>query len=214
MFIGILSDSFNEVRMDAVKQSNEYEIVEFMVNRLSALVGNVTGVPIKPDYILPKTSLEQQVETIDEKTDVIMDYMRNLCDEDMRTANWLESDKSTNKKNKIISFALKTKQLDLENDLFDSIPVLIRMLDKINDKDLVELMKLKESQQDFSSITSTRKQSAVDPDPFSDDDDASIVDNDNDSVSEDAKSVSEVHLMEMDELSQDENNEVLEGGLF
>lgn len=190
MFIGILSDSFNMVRTDAAKQSNEYEIVEFMAKKMSSLIG-LSKVPIEPDYTWPKTSLELQVETIDEKTDVIMDYMGNMSDEDLRTAIWLESDKFTDKKDKIILFVLGMQKRDFENDdLFDGIPVLLTKLDKMNKKDLLQLSKKDNlSVEDLSSkYGSHYSLSSFDHD----NDDSSVM---TDSDSEDARSLSEVNLM-------------------
>ncbi|XP_031568597.1 polycystic kidney disease protein 1-like 2 [Actinia tenebrosa] len=206
MFIGILSDSFNMVRTDAAAQSNEYEIVDFMVRKMSSLIG-LSNVAIKPDYTWPKTSLEIQVETIDEKTDVIMEYMRNFSDEDLRTALWFESSKFTDKKDKIILFALGMQTRDFENDdLFDVIPVLLTKLDKINKEDLLKMSKKDNlSVMDLSSKYNSHNSLYLSSVAFDipDNDDSSSM-SDGDSDDEDDQSFSEIHVEKRgDKLQED-----------
>ena len=122
VFVGILCESFSEVRNDSSKQSNEYEIVDFMTNRFKAFLGIFVEPPIRPEYNWPKTRLEENVEAIEEKSETVMHHMRRLCDEDLRQVKWLECDKLTSKKVKILTLVLSTNVL--EDDVFDGIPVL------------------------------------------------------------------------------------------
>ena len=50
MFLSIINDAFAEVRSDVEKQSNEYEIVDFMVHRLKENIGKSIGHAIHPVY--------------------------------------------------------------------------------------------------------------------------------------------------------------------
>lgn len=61
MFIGILCDSFEEVCVDVVKQLNEYEILEFMINCVKVFLGFFVELLICFEYIWLKSEFEKIV---------------------------------------------------------------------------------------------------------------------------------------------------------
>lgn len=136
MFIGILCDSFNEVRFDSDKQTNEYEILQFISNRMKALVGMFVEPPIRPEYNWPKSDLEKKVETIEEKADTTMYFMRNLCDEDVRQIKWFQPDLWSRKKSKVMSLVLNSDAEILENDLCDGIEAMNNVIEKCSENEL------------------------------------------------------------------------------
>ena len=151
MFIGILCDSFEEVRADAVKQCNEYEILEFMTNRLKAFLGLFVEPPIRPEYNWPKSGLEKTVETINEKAEATMFFMRNLCAEDTREMKWFEPDKWSSKKSKVLSLVLQSEVEIVENDLYDGTVAMSAIIEKYSENEL-DRMRLANRMRRSSSV--------------------------------------------------------------
>lgn len=140
MFIGILCDTFEDVRADAVKQCNEYEILEFMTNRVKAFLGLFVEPPIRPEYKWPKSSLERTVETINEKAEATMFFMRNLCAEDTREMKWFEPDKWSSKKSKVLSLVLQSEVEMVENDLYDGTVAMSAIIEKYSENELDRML--------------------------------------------------------------------------
>lgn len=152
MFIGILCDTFEDVRADAVKQCNEYEILEFMTNRVKAFLGLFVEPPIRPEYKWPKSSLERTVETINEKAEATMFFMRNLCAEDTREMKWFEPDKWSSKKSKVLSLVLQSEVEMVENDLYDGTVAMSAIIEKYSENEL-DRMLLASRMRRSSSVT-------------------------------------------------------------
>lgn len=140
MFIGILCDSFSDVRTDAIKQSNEYEILEFMTNRFKAFLGRFVEPPIRPEYNWPKSELEKKVEIIEEKAEATMFFMRNLCAEDTRQTKWFEPGKWTRKKTIVVSLVLNTDVEIMENDLWDGIGAINTVVERYSENELDRML--------------------------------------------------------------------------
>lgn len=140
MSIGILCDSFNEVRTDAIKQSNEYEILQFMTNRIKAFVGLFVEPPIRPEYKWPKSELEKKVETIEEKAETTMYFMRNLCAEDVRQMKWFEPDKWSRKKSLVMALVLNADAEIMENDLCDGVGAMNKIIQKYSENELDRML--------------------------------------------------------------------------
>lgn len=151
MFIGILCDSFEEVRADAVKQCNEYEILEFMTNRVKAFLGLFVEPPIRPEYNWPKSGFEKTVETINEKAEATMFFMRNLCAEDTREMKWFEPDKWSSKKSKVLSLVLQSEVEIVENDLYDGTVAMSAIIEKYSENEL-DRMRLANRMRRSSSV--------------------------------------------------------------
>ncbi|XP_048576120.1 polycystic kidney disease and receptor for egg jelly-related protein isoform X2 [Nematostella vectensis] len=142
LFIGILCESFEVVRSDALQQPNEYEIVNYMTNRIKSYFGQTVAPPIKPTYKKPLTELERNVDQIENHADTILYYMRNLFSEDLRASRWLEPEHDTSKKGKVMALFLEQgeegEEID-ENEFFDSIPVMDDFLERTKDSELEDI---------------------------------------------------------------------------
>ncbi|KAL5017875.1 hypothetical protein ScPMuIL_003597 [Solemya velum] len=113
VFVTILIEGFNVVRHDLTKQSNDYEIVDFMVERFRAYLkigesgsspGETAMLPRQREYLYMdgKTDDEEVLEEFSNKMDDIIDKFYNLAgiqEEDFQ--NELE-DKISSKKQKHI----------------------------------------------------------------------------------------------------------------
>lgn len=136
MFLSIINDSFAEVKSDVNKQSNDYEIVDFMVHRLKENIGKTMGNAIVPIYKEPKTKLEKDFDAIEENADNIMHHMRNLTFENMRHTKWFDANASKEKKKKMFEILMEVDWDYFEDELGDSIPVFEDFLSKYDEKRL------------------------------------------------------------------------------
>lgn len=209
IFIGILCDSFNEVRNDSKKQANEYEIVQFISNRIKAFVGVFVEPPIRPEYNWPKTGLQKNVETIEEKADTTMFFMRNLCDEDVRQLKWFQPEKWSSKKSKVMSLVLNSEAEMLENDLCDGVEAMNEIIEKYSEHELDRMIAVSRMKRSMASeAASLMSPSGVLQHEDSDTEDADSDDEDNeDSLGENVLKVQEAQIL------QEEVNEVLEDGV-
>ena len=171
MFIGILCDSFNDVRTDAVKQSNEYEILEFMSNRVKAFLGLFVEPPIRPEYNWPKSDFEKKVETIEEKAETTMFFMRNLVAEDVRQMKWFEPGKWSRKKSMVMSLVLTSDAEIMENDLCDGVEAMNTIIEKYSENEL-DRMLLASRMRRRSSMFTQNTGSTLSVDDESDDSEA------------------------------------------
>lgn len=78
MFIGIICETFEEVRIDIEKQSNDHEIVSFMTNRFKKIAGAAVGPAVDPIYREWKSEWELTMDSIEEKSDSIIYLLRNV----------------------------------------------------------------------------------------------------------------------------------------
>lgn len=168
IFIGILCDSFNEVRYDSEKQGNEYEIVQFISNRIKAFVGLFVEPPIRPEYSWPKSELEKKIETIEEKAESTMFFMRTLCDEDVRQLKWFQPEKWSRKKSKVMSLVLNSDAEILEDDLCDGIEAMNAVVDKYSEHELDRMIAAsrmkRRIESEATSLMSTSRMSRNDED--------------------------------------------------
>lgn len=210
MFIGILCDSFNEVRYDSEKQGNEYEIVQFISNRIKAFVGLFVEPPIRPEYSWPKSELEKKVETIEEKAESTMFFMRTLCDEDVRQLRWFQPEKWSRKKSKVMSLVLNSDAEILEDDLCDGIEAMNAVVDKYSEHELDRMIAAsrmkRRIESEATSLISTSRMSRNEED-FEDDDPES-----DDELTQENLVESLLEVQELKRL-QDDINDVLENGV-
>lgn len=208
MFIGILCDSFNEVRYDSDKQANEYEIVQFISNRIKSFVGLFVEPPIRPEYNWPKSELQRKVETIEEKADTTMFFMRNLCDEDVRQLKWFQPDKWSSKKSKVMSLVLNSDAEILENDLCDGIEAMNEIIVKYSEHELDRMIATSRMKRimasEAASLTSASRMSRREDSEAED----------TDSGDEDTQGILGENVLKVQELQalQNEIKEVLEDG--
>ena len=78
MFIGIICETFEEVRMDIEKQSNDHEIVSFMTHRFKKIAGAAVGPSVQPIYREWKSEWEMTMDSIEEKSESIVYLLRNI----------------------------------------------------------------------------------------------------------------------------------------
>ena len=136
MFLSIINDAFNAVRSDVGNQSNEYEIVDFMVHRLKENIGKTIGHAIRPIYKEPKSKLERDFDTIEENADNMMHFMRNVTFENMRQTKWFSQETCTDKKKALMRLLLEVEWDFYEGELADAIPAFEQFLSKYNNEDI------------------------------------------------------------------------------
>ena len=140
MFLSIINDAFAEVRSDVEKQSNEYEIVDFMIHRLKENIGKSIGHAIHPVYKEPKSELEVNFDKIADNADNAMHFMRNIAFEDMRKTRWFQTENCTDKKKNLIRLLMEVEWDYYEEELCDSIPVFERFLNQYSNEELEKIL--------------------------------------------------------------------------
>ncbi|XP_068673513.1 polycystin-1-like [Montipora foliosa] len=141
VFISIINDAFTEVRSDVEKQSNEYEIMDFMIHRLKENIGKSMGHAIHPIYKEPKSDLEVKFDKIVDNADNAIHFMRNIAFEDMRKTRWFQTESCTDKKKNLIRLLMEVDWDFYESELCDSIPVFERFLSQYTEEELEEILK-------------------------------------------------------------------------
>ena len=140
MFVTIINDTFTEVRSDVEKQSNDYEIVDFMVHRLKKNIGKTVGHAIHPIYKEPKSDLELKFDKIVDDADNVIHFMRNITFEDFRKTRWFQNEKNTEKKKNLIRLLMEVDWDYYEDELCDSIPVFERFLSERSEEELEAML--------------------------------------------------------------------------
>ncbi|XP_022801964.1 uncharacterized protein LOC111339550, partial [Stylophora pistillata] len=137
VFIGILNDALSEVSNDSSIQSNEHEILDFMLHTFKRTVGKQVGPAIKPNYKEPKNQFELNLDSIEEISENVQYALRNICMEDIRQTNWFEPENTNKKKQIVMMLVLETDEDFTENDICDSIPVLDDLMAKHDESELL-----------------------------------------------------------------------------
>lgn len=140
MFLSIINDTFAEVRSDVDKQSNEYEIVDFMIHRLKENIGKSIGHAIHPVYKEPKSELELNFDRIADDADNAMHFMRNIAFEDMRKTRWFQNENCTEKKKNLMRLLMEVDWDYYEEELCDSIPVFEKFLNQYSDEEVESVL--------------------------------------------------------------------------
>lgn len=203
MFLSIINDAFAEVRSDVEKQSNEFEIVDFMVHRLKENIGKSIGHAIHPVYKEPKSELEVNFDKIADNADNAMHFMRNIAFEDMRKTRWFQMDNCTDKKKNLMRLLMEVDWDYYEDELCDSIPVFERFLNQYSNDELENALhyyREKRMVEDmvYNKVTGTGE-----------DDDSSAGSN---SESDDSNDESNGSVSDDDRSSNDENGPETEDG--
>lgn len=140
VFLSIINDAFAEVSSDVDKQSNEHEIVYFMVHRLKEQIGQQVGPAVKPVYKEVKSKFDQDLETITDTAENLEYALMNVCLEDLRQANWLNVEGCTEKKKSLIKTLLCPQYGFTEDDLADAIPLMDTFIAKHTEEQLEQLL--------------------------------------------------------------------------
>lgn len=137
VFVGILNDALSDVTNDSSMQSNDHEILDFMLHTFKRTVGKQVGPAIKPSYKEPKNQFELNLDSIEETSENVQYALRNICMEDIRQTNWFEPENTNKKKKILMMLVLETDEDFTENDICDSIPLFDDVLGKHNEQELM-----------------------------------------------------------------------------
>ncbi len=132
MFIGIICETFEEVRTDLDQQSNDHEIMSFMTHRFKKMAGAAVGPGIDPIYREWKSEWEQTLESIEEKSENIVYMLRNVEAEEVRQTRWLEPTKANEKKRNFLKMLVGSDEFTYENEILDSLQVIDKHMKKID----------------------------------------------------------------------------------
>lgn len=203
MFLSIINDAFTEVRSDVEKQSNEYEIVDFMIHRLKENIGKSIGHAIHPVYKEPKSELEVNFDKIADNADNAMHFMRNIAFEDMRKTRWFQTESCTDKKKNLIRLLMEVEWDYYEEELCDSIPVFERFLNQYSNEELEKILQYyrqKRMVEDvvYDEVNGGRDEESSDG---SDSDDSNG--DSNDSISDDDKSSNDENESGAEQVAED-----------
>ena len=181
VFIGILNDALNNVTNDVSKQSNDHEILDFMLHTFKRTVGKQVGPAIRPTYKEPKNQFELNLDSIEEISDNVQYALRNLCMEDIRQTNWFEPENASKKKKILMMLVLETDEDFTENDICDSIPLFDDIMGKQNEQELVRKLiyyrEEKRLEETTSRVDDDRSEKSSDDDEPSENDSDSEDDN-------------------------------------
>lgn len=189
VFIGILNDALSDVSSDSSIQSNEHEILDFMLHTFKRTVGKQVGPAIKPNYKEPKNQFELNLDSIEEISENVQYALRNICMEDIRQTNWFEPENTSKKKKILMMLVLETDEDFAENDICDSIPIFDDLMAKNDEGELLrkliyyrEEKKLEEEasqdEDEQSDKSSDDDDDQSDDDLDSEDDNASVASGD------------------------------------
>ena len=137
VFLSIINDSFAEVSADAEKQTNDYEIIDFITLRIKHMIGVLRGPIIKPMYKPSKTKVEEDLDTLDTLSENIEYALRKIVLEELRQTNWLSE--ATSRKSILLRMMLETDIDFTEDDLSNAIPVIEKFATSFTDEELKEL---------------------------------------------------------------------------
>jgi hypothetical protein len=84
VFVAIISEALKIVTSDAANQSNDHEILDFMVHQFKSYIGHRVAPAIKPVYVEPLSGVEDSIDKIQKKTEGVETAFRNLCMEEIR----------------------------------------------------------------------------------------------------------------------------------
>lgn len=211
MFLSIINDAFTEVRSDVEKQSNEYEIVDFMVHRLKENIGRSMGHAIHPVYKEPKSELEVNFDKIADNADNAMHFMRNIAFEDMRKTRWFQMDNCTEKKKNLIRLLMEVEWDYYEEELTDSIPVFERFLNQYSNEDLENVLQYYRQKRMVEDMVYDKVNGEGDEESSdgSDSDSDDSNDDSNGSMSDDDKSSNDEDEPEAEQVVEDGTNGLL-----
>lgn len=139
VFLSIVNDAFAEVSSDVAKQTNEHEVLDYILYCLKEQIGRLVNSPFKPLYKPTLTDFEKAVADIEDYAESIMYTVDNISLEEQRQANWLKIDKVSEKKKTLIRFLLHMDKDFDEDDFANAIPLMARFLSKYSLKQLQDI---------------------------------------------------------------------------
>ena len=184
VFVAIISEALATVTSDAAHQSNDHEMLDFMVHQFKSFIGQRVSPAIKPVYKEPLSELDENLEQIQKKGESLEVALRNMCMEEIRHTSWLDPEKCPKKKKLLMQLLINLDEEITEYDICDAIPLLEEVLATYTEKDIKEWLgeytEFDESESCRSSCLFTRT-SMHDSDEDSEDEDR---DSENESLRE------------------------------
>lgn len=142
VFLSIVNDAFAEVSSDVSKQTNEHEVLDYILYCLKEqILGRYASSPFKPLYKPSLTDFERAVGDIEESAENIVHAVDNINLEEQRQANWLKIDKTkTNeKKTTLIRFMLHLDEDFDEDDFANAIPLMAKFLSEHTQEEMKDI---------------------------------------------------------------------------
>jgi len=172
MFIGIICETFEEVRMDIEKQSNDHEIMSFMTNRFKKIAGAAVGPSVAPIYREWKSEWEMTMDSIEEKSDSIVYLLRNIEAEEVRQNIWFEPASANEKKKNVLTMLVGSDEFTYENELLDTLQLLDKKMKKMtvtNSQRMLYAMAKKKKKEREEELREAAKSQGGDTSIFSED---------------------------------------------
>lgn len=96
IFLTLIISAFETVKHDVMKQSNEYEIVDFMTRKLKEMMGidSPSDATILPDADLKKPSIEDQLNNVVNKVDQFLELVNSVYFDGKLNGNPSDSDRN------------------------------------------------------------------------------------------------------------------------
>ena len=136
VFVSIVNDSFAEVSSDVAKQTNEHEVVDYIVYCVKEQIGSYVSPPFKPLYKPSLTDFEMAVADIEDRAENIVFAVDNLSLEEQRRANWFKIEKMNEKKEMLIRLLLHSNEDFDEDDFANAIPLMAKFLSEHTQEEL------------------------------------------------------------------------------
>ena len=138
VFVAIISEALASVTRNAANQSNDHEMLGFMVRQFKAFIGQRVSPAVKPIYREPLSGLDENIDQIQKKSENVEMALRNMCMEEIRLMGWLDPEKCPVKKKLLMRLLIHAEQDLTESDICDAIPLLEEVLVTYSEKDIQE----------------------------------------------------------------------------
>ena len=135
VFVAIISEALKAVTSDVANQSNEHEMLDFMIHQFMSYIGHRVSPAIKPVYVEPLHGVEESFAQIEKKTEGVEMAFRNLCMEEIRHTSWFDPGKCANKKKLLIRLLLHVDDQLTESEICDAIPLFDEVIRSYSEKD-------------------------------------------------------------------------------
>ena len=182
VFVAIISEALKKVTSDAANQSNDHEILDFMVHQFKSYIGHRVSPAIKPVYVEPLSGVDESFAQIQKKTEGVEMAFRNLCMEEIRHTSWFDPDRCTNKKKLLIRLLLHVDDQLTETEICDAIPLFEQVIRAYSEKDFKEW--LTQYGEEFDDAQSMRSSILFSRATLYDSDDSSLGEDSDDSLPE------------------------------
>ena len=141
VFVAIISEALHLVASNSANQSNEHEILDFMIQELKSYIGQRTTPAIKPVYVEPLEGVDESFAQIEKKTEGVETAFRNLCMEEIRHTSWFDPQKCANKKKLLIRLLLHVDDQLTESEMCDAIPLFEEIIRAYTEKDFKDWLR-------------------------------------------------------------------------